>query len=72
MYEYGHHSTGMYRSRDGMIAGVCKGIADHFDWSVTWIRVGVVCAAVLLAFWPVVIGYAAAALLMKKEPYVRW
>ena len=30
---------GLYRSRDGMILGVCKGIADTFDFSVFGARI---------------------------------
>ena len=30
--------TGLYRSRDGMILGVCEGIADYLDFSLFWTR----------------------------------
>jgi phage shock protein C len=29
---------GLYRSRNGAILGVCRGIAEHFDLSVFWVR----------------------------------
>ena len=29
---------GLYRSRNGVILGVCRGIADYFDLSAFWIR----------------------------------
>ncbi|HHP7233096.1 MAG TPA: PspC domain-containing protein, partial [Desulfobacterales bacterium] len=32
------YQRGLYRSRNGVILGVCRGIADHFDFSVFWIR----------------------------------
>ena len=60
--------NGLYRSRSGMILGVCKGLAEHFDFSVFWMRV---IACVLLVFsgvWPIMILYFLAALLMKPEP----
>jgi phage shock protein C len=60
--------NGLYRSRNGMILGVCKGLAEHFDFSVFWMRV---IACVLLVFsgvWPMVIIYFLAALLMQPEP----
>jgi phage shock protein C len=63
------YRRGLYRSRSGIIFGVCKGLANHLDVSVGWMRV----IAVLLFFftWPVVlIAYFAAALLMKPEPIV--
>ena len=31
--------TGLYRSRSGLIIGVCKGVAQYFDFSVFWMRV---------------------------------
>ena len=33
---------GIYRARDGVILGVCKGIANYFDFSLFWIRIGMV------------------------------
>lgn len=59
---------GIYRSRDGVLLGVCRGIADHFDLSPFWIRFGVVIIFFLTGLWPVVGLYIAAALLMKPEP----
>ncbi|MDP6507168.1 MAG: PspC domain-containing protein, partial [Planctomycetota bacterium] len=29
---------GLYRSRGGIIMGVCQGIAEHWDFSVFWTR----------------------------------
>jgi phage shock protein C len=43
---------------DGWIAGVCRGIADYFDWKVQWVRVAVIAIALLTVAWPVVIVYA--------------
>ncbi|MEW6106611.1 MAG: envelope stress response membrane protein PspC [Bacillota bacterium] len=59
---------GLYRSRSGVILGVCKGLAEYFDFSVFGTRV---IACVLLLFsgiWPTVVLYFLAALLMKPEP----
>lgn len=64
--------TGLYRSRDGMICGVCKGIADHLDISVFWTRAIALGALICTGFFPIGAAYILAALLMKKEPYVRW
>jgi phage shock protein C len=60
--------TGLYRSRDGAILGVCKGLAEYLDFPVFWMWV---IALVLLLFsgiWPLVIVYCVGALLMKPEP----
>jgi phage shock protein C len=59
---------GIYRSRHGAILGVCKGIARYFDFSVFWTRTIAVLLLVFTGFWPVLIIYLGAALLMKPEP----
>lgn len=59
---------GLYRSRDGAVFGVCKGIAEYMDVSVFWLRVGVVVAFFMTGLWPTVALYILAALLMKPEP----
>lgn len=61
---------GLYRSRNGIILGVCKGIADYFDFSVFWARVITLVFLFLTGFWPVMILYFVAALLMKPEPVI--
>ena len=61
---------GLYRSRHGVILGVCRGIAEYFDFSVFWTRAIAVALLLLTWFWPVLILYFAAALLMKPEPVV--
>jgi phage shock protein C len=61
---------GMHRSRNGVLLGVCRGIAEYFDFSVFWTRA---IALILLFFsglWPIMVIYFAAALLMKPEPAV--
>ena len=72
MSEYGYRSSGLYRSRHGMIAGVCAGLAEYFDLSVFWARVAAVALLLCSGIWPVVIVYVIAALMMKKNPYIRW
>jgi phage shock protein C len=59
---------GLYRSRKGVLLGVCRGVADYFDFSVFWIRVVVFILLIFNGFWPVVGLYILAALLMKSEP----
>lgn len=61
---------GLYRSRDGAIFGVCKGIADYLDISVFWTRVVTVIAFFLTWMWPTGVLYFVAALVMKPEPVV--
>jgi phage shock protein C len=60
----------MYRSRTGLILGVCKGLARYFDFSVFWMRAIAVALLLFSGIWPMVIVYVVAALLMKLEPVV--
>ena len=41
----------------GVIAGVCAGIAEYFDWNVKLLRAGLVIAFVFSGFFPIVIVY---------------
>lgn len=61
-------NSGLYRSRDGLFLGVCKGLADYFDFSVFWTRVITVALIFISGFWPVIGLYFIAALLMKPKP----
>jgi phage shock protein C len=59
-----------YRSRRGVFLGVCRGLAQHFDFSVTGMRLLFIVATPLTGFWPMLAGYLLAALLMRVEPMV--
>ena len=61
---------GLYRSRDGVIFGVCKGVAEYLDFSVFWTRVLAVALFFVSLGWLGVALYVLAALLMKPEPVV--
>ena len=62
--------NGPYRSRSGMFFGVCRGLAEYFDLSVTGIRLLVVILTLFTWVWPMVGGYLLAAVLMKPAPVV--
>jgi phage shock protein C len=62
---------GLYRSRDGVLLGVCRGIAEYFDLSVFWVRAITVVVFLFSGFWPIMGLYFLAALLMKPEPVLR-
>ena len=62
--------NGIYRSRSGMILGVCKGLASHFDFSVFWTRVIAIIVLLVAGFLPAIGLYLLAALLMKPEPVI--
>ena len=62
--------NGIYRSRSGIILGVCKGLASHFDFSVFWTRVIAIIVLLVAGFLPAIGLYLLAALLMKPEPVI--
>lgn len=59
---------GLYRSRRGIVFGVCKGIADYAQIDVIWVRLLLLLVAFLTSFLPVLIGYLVAAILIKPAP----
>ena len=61
---------GLYRSRNGVIMGVCRGLAEYFNFSVFWVRVIFLVLLIFTGFWPVGALYLVAALIMKPEPVI--
>ena len=59
---------GIYRSRNGVIFGVCRGLAEHFDFSVFWARAIAIIFLLISGFWPAIGLYLIATLLMKPAP----
>ena len=53
--------------RNGMIGGVCAGLARHFGWSVTGTRVVYVFASILSAAFPGILVYIILWLLMPES-----
>lgn len=68
MTGYYHKQGGIYRARDGVFLGVCKGVANHFDFSVFWVRMALVIVFIFSGFWPVIGVYLVAAFFMRPEP----
>lgn len=64
----GNHPV--YRSRHGLIAGVCRGLAEHFELPVFWVRVFAVLLLLFSGIWPMVALYLLAAFFMKPEPVI--
>jgi phage shock protein C len=64
----GYMRKGIYRSRQGAIFGVCRGLAEHFDFSVFWVRFIAVVMLIVTGLWPAMILYILAALVMKPQP----
>ena len=68
MTEYYEKKGGIYRARNGVFLGVCKGIAEYFDLSVFWVRIALVIIFIFSGFWPVIGVYLVAAFFMKPKP----
>ena len=68
MATFNRQQGGIYRARDGVFLGVCKGIAEYFDFSVFWVRMAFVVIFIFSGFWPVIGVYLVAAFFMKPKP----
>jgi phage shock protein C len=62
--------NGLYRSRNGVILGVCRGIAEYFDLRIFWVRAIALILLFFSGFWPIMGLYFIAALMMKPEPAI--
>jgi len=62
--------TSIYRSRRGVLMGVCRGLAEHFNFSVFWLRMIVFIVFVFTGFWPMGVLYIIAGLILKMEPAI--
>jgi phage shock protein C len=60
----------IYRSRRGILFGVCRGLAEHFGLSVFWVRIAVLLVFVFTGFWPIGVIYIIAGLVLKPAPVV--
>lgn len=66
--EFAGHLRRLYRDREnGLIFGLCAGIADYFDINTMLVR-AVALLALLLAPVPVGLTYVVAALLLRDRP----
>ncbi|MFP4282625.1 MAG: envelope stress response membrane protein PspC [Opitutales bacterium] len=61
------HRT-LYRSREGMIFGVCAGLAEYSQLSTFWVRFAAVVAVFVSGFWPMILIYLVAAIFIKPAP----
>jgi phage shock protein C len=61
-------SYGPFRAKDGIIFGVARGLAEHYGWSVGLVRVIFIISTVCLFFWPTILLYFIAALIMSPMP----
>lgn len=61
-------SGGFYRSRNGMILGVCQGIADYFECPPALVRLVFLLLLVFSVGLPMLIIYLILGIVMKPEP----
>jgi len=61
-------ASGLYRSRRGMLLGVCQGLAEALGISVFSVRFVVFFGILFTGVWPGLVLYVLAALLMKPAP----
>jgi phage shock protein C len=54
--------------KDKKIAGICGGVAEYLDVDSTVVRLVSVILAVVTGFFPLLIGYLIAWLIIPKEP----
>ena len=59
------------RSSDGLIGGVCAGLAQHLGWSATRVRVLYVLISVLSAAFPGILAYLALWIALPSPDYGR-
>ncbi|MCP3926002.1 MAG: envelope stress response membrane protein PspC [Desulfobacterales bacterium] len=64
------NNEGLFRARDGLFLGVCKGVAKFFDIPVIWVRAAVLFFFVISGFFPLFVIYFIAAFFMKPEPVI--
>jgi phage shock protein C len=60
----------LYRSRrEGVIAGVCAGLANYFNIDVVIVRIGAVLGVIFTPLSPfIIVGYIVAAFVMPQRP----
>mgnify|MGYP000155870155 FL=1 len=61
--------SSLYRDKEnGMLLGVCAGLADSLDVDPLLIRIAVLLLALALFFMPVVVVYVTAGVLLRERP----
>ncbi len=60
-------NNGLYRSKDGVFFGVCRGLSNWSEISVFWIRL-IFLITLIAGFFPTIIVYAILAISIRPEP----
>lgn len=70
MVPHDHNVKRLYRSRSGLIFGVCKGMAEYLEFPVVGMRLLAIFVSLFTGIWPLVGAYIIAALILKPEPVI--
>ena len=65
-----NYKARLYRSRDGMVTGLLRGVSDRLDLSLFWLRVIVIVTTFFTGFVPGIVIYIITSFLVGKEPVV--
>ncbi|MDR2353630.1 MAG: PspC domain-containing protein [Deltaproteobacteria bacterium] len=60
--------TGPYRSSQGLIFGVARGLAEYYRISPLLVRIVFLAAALFLVFWPMVLLYIVLGIILPLAP----
>jgi phage shock protein C len=58
----------IYRSRNGVFLGVCRGLARHLGVSVFWTRVVTFLLFLFTGIWPTLVAYVVLGIVLPLEP----
>jgi len=61
-------TNGLYRANDGVVLGVCQGIANWRNIDVFWVRLAAIIVIFLSSIWLGVLAYIVVGLIMPKAP----
>jgi len=64
------HHRSLYRSRKGVIFGLCEGLARYAGFQTFWVRFLMILATVFTGFWPMILIYIVASIFIKPEPLI--
>lgn len=67
MAKWSRNSNFRRYPREGWIAGVCEGLAVHFDWNVKLIRVLAIIGFFMSGFFPLAVVYGALWYVMDED-----
>ena len=58
----------LYRSREGVIFGVCRGIADYYDIPIAKVRIAAIILILITGLWPLSGIYILLAVVLQPAP----